>query len=86
MHLRNDDAPYMDARSAIARWPETATAVAARLANRRVELLAPHGVDDLVGLIVRPTPAFSARRQEVMHRVTSKNWLARWPKLRLVDI
>ena len=71
---------------AVARWPETATAVAARLSHERVELLAPHGVDNLVGLIVRPTPAFLARRHEVMRRVTTKNWLARWPRLRMVDV
>jgi hypothetical protein len=85
MHVNNNEAPYLDARSAIARWPETATAVAARLANGRVELLAPHGIGDLVGLIVRPTPAFAARRDEVVRRVASKDWLARWPKLRIVD-
>ena len=65
---------------------ETATAVAARLANGKVELLAPHGVDDLVGLVVRPTPAFMARRDQVTRRVAEKGWGARWPKLRLIDV
>src|SRR5688572_30443853 len=83
MHERNGEAPYSDAADAISRWPETATAIAARLANGRVELLAPHGVNDLLGLIVRPTPAFSSRRDEVARRVASKNWQARWPRLKV---
>jgi hypothetical protein len=84
MHVRNNDLPYIDTASAIARWPETATAVAARWSKDRVEMLAPHGVADLVGLIVRPTPAFSSRRHEVALRGASKNWQARWPKLRII--
>ena len=82
MHERNGEAPYLDTADAIARWPETATAIAARLTSGRVELLAPHGVDDLLKLIVRPTPAFGSRSGEVARRVASKNWQARWPKLR----
>jgi hypothetical protein len=85
MHERNGVAPYVDMADAISRWPETATAVAARLSNDRVELLAPLGVGDLLEMIVRPTPAFRARRDEVVRRVAEKNWCARWPKLRIVD-
>jgi len=85
MHVRNDGPPYIDTADAIARWPETATAVAARLSQGRVELVAPHGVADLIGLIVRPTPAFGSRRHEVARRVASKNWRARWPKLTVFD-
>jgi len=59
MHERNGDAPYRNTEDAIRCWPETATAIAARLSGTRVEVLAPHGVQDLVNLIVRPTPAFA---------------------------
>lgn len=87
MHERNGVAPYRDMADAISRWPETATAVAARLStNGHVELLAPHGVGDLLGMIVRPTPAFGARREEVARRVAEKGWPVRWPKLTTVDI
>jgi hypothetical protein len=44
---------------AIRCWPKTATASAARLGGTRVEVLAAHGVQDLVSLIVRSTPAFA---------------------------
>ena len=78
--------PYIDTADACARWPETATAVAARWSNGDVELLARRGVEDLVGLIIRPTPAFMSRRDEIARRVTTKSWRARWPKLRLIDV
>ena len=85
MHVRNNEPAYPDTAGAIARWPETATAVAARLSKGRVELLAPHGVDDLVQLIVRPTPAFILRLEEFARRVRSKNWQVRWPRLKIVS-
>ena len=77
--------PYIDTAAACASWPETATAVAARWSNGDVELLAPHGVEDLVSLIVRPTPAFMGRRDEIVRRIATKNWRVRWPKLKLID-
>jgi len=82
MHARNGDGPYGDTAAAVARWPETATAVAARLTAGRVELLAPHGVDDLLQLIVRPTPAFASRRAAFDARLRAKDRFARWPRLR----
>jgi hypothetical protein len=84
MHLRNGEEPYRDTAAAIARWPETATAVAVRLLQGRLELLAPHGLDDLLGLTVRPTPAFARRPQAFARRLHAKSWLARWPRLRIV--
>ncbi|WP_315834995.1 nucleotidyltransferase family protein [Bradyrhizobium prioriisuperbiae] len=84
MHAHNNDDPYADVGSAIARWPETATAVAARSVLGRVELLAPHGIDDLINLIVRPTTAFAARRYVVDERLRTKEWLNRWPQLTVV--
>lgn len=82
MHVANGDPPYRDVADAIACWPETATAVAARLRDGRVEMLAPHGVDDLLGLIVRPTPAFAGKMDVFDARQAAKNWRSRWPLLR----
>lgn len=86
MHVRNGDLPYTGVADAISRWPETATAIAARWTCGRVELVAPHGVADLLGLIVRPTPAFLARRADVAQRVTLKGWKARWPQLTIAGV
>jgi hypothetical protein len=81
MHDRNGDAPYRDCVDAIAHWPETATAVAARLSGGEVEIAAPYGVADLLGLIVRPTPAFAGKLPIYRARLHQKCWQARWPEL-----
>ncbi|WP_424811567.1 nucleotidyltransferase family protein [Roseococcus sp. YIM B11640] len=81
MHGRSGQAAYCDLAEAIAHWPETATAVAARMAGGKVELLAPHGWTDLLRLLVRPTPAFEARREVVAQRAEAKGWRHRWPRL-----
>jgi len=84
MHLGNGDGPYRNALDAVAHWPETATAIAARSAHGRVEMIAPHGVQDLLNLIVRPTPAFAHKMDVYRERVSSKNWPTRWPKLTML--
>jgi hypothetical protein len=87
MHMRNGDAPYQDSGRAVAHWPETATAIAARWQGGGVELLAPWGLGDLLGLVLRPTPAFAvdpAKRAVFVTRCQEKRWQARWPRLRVL--
>ncbi|MEU4623547.1 nucleotidyltransferase family protein [Actinoplanes sp. NPDC023801] len=85
MHLRNRTEPYTSALDAISRWPETATCVAVTLRGDSVELVTCHGLADLVGMVVRPSPAFdhAAGRAVVRRRMENKGWLSRWPGLRL---
>jgi uncharacterized protein len=83
MHARNGDAPYASTGDALRHWPETATAVAVRLTDHGVDVLAPFGLDDLFALIVRPTPAFATDKLPVVQaRMREKRWLERWPLLR----
>lgn len=85
-HPWNGHAPYRDLADALAHWPETATAVAARLVQGRIKILAPHGLDDLLGFVVRPTPSHAADPSALRARLAAKGWAARWPALRvLVD-
>ncbi len=83
------DAPYADTLDAMAHWTDTATAVAARLGpGGAVEVAAPWGVDDLLAGVVRPTPACAAdpaRREAFARRIASKEWLRRWPGLRVLQ-
>jgi len=82
MHARNGDAPYASTQDAVRYWPETATAIAVRIANGRIEIMAPYGLDDLVSMIVRPTPGFvGAKLGIVRKRVLDKRWRERWPRL-----
>ena len=85
MHLYNEDPPYRDTAEALANWLETPTAVALRLNDAgRLELLAPHGLDDLFNLRVRPTPrARETKLQAYRERLKRKRWQERWPRLRV---
>jgi len=84
MHHRNGDASYRSTLDAIAHWPETATALAARTIRGRVEVIAPHGIEDLIGLIVRPTPAFAHKLPIYWERIKIKQWASRWPRLTIL--
>ena len=82
MHIRNDHAPYAGAVHAIGHWVETVTAVGARLGSQgEIEIAAPHGLDDLLDLVLRPVPAYREKLDVFHGRIASKGWLTRWPKL-----
>ena len=84
MHRRNGDPPYASAVAAMRGWPETATAVAARRQGPEgLALAAPFGLDDLLGLVLRPTPRFAGGKRAIHEaRVREKAWLSAWPRLR----
>lgn len=84
MHDRNGDRAYLSSLDAMRHWPETATAVAITLhGDDALELAAPFGVDDLLAMVLRPTPHFHAHRPDAhRERQRTKNWPARWPRLR----
>ena len=87
MHLTNDRLlPYTSTYEALSEWVETATCIAVCLESRtdRLKLYAPHGLEDLYGLVVRPTPVFLNKLEVFHHRVESKKWLIKWPKLRVL--
>ncbi|WP_440122217.1 nucleotidyltransferase family protein [Tenacibaculum sp. Ill] len=80
MHLRNGHSPYKNCYEAISYWPETATAIAVQLnTNNQIEFIAPHGLDDLFNLVVKPTPNFDLITYR--NRVTNKGWKDTWDKL-----
>ncbi|MCB1379898.1 MAG: nucleotidyltransferase family protein [Alphaproteobacteria bacterium] len=79
MHLRNGDPPYRSVEDALAYWLETPTCVAVRLADdSRIEVIAPHGLDDLFALRIRPTPAGRRRAAEYRQRIANKRWTETW--------
>lgn len=86
MHLRNGDPAYGSTENALRFWLETPTCVAVRLgADNRLELLAPHGLDDLFAMIVRPTPRGRECIEAYRRRLATKGWQAVWPGLRIID-
>lgn len=87
MHLRNSDPPYADTAHALRCWLETPTAVAVRIDERgAASLLAPFGIDDLIEMVCRPTPRGREKLAEYRQRIGQKNWRARWPRVRILDL
>ena len=86
MHVRKGDPPYRDTAHSMLHWLETATAIGVRLdPTGHIEVLAPYGVEDLLGLICRPTEAGRRWAAEYRARVEGKAWQTRWPRLRVID-
>ncbi len=82
-HIWHNREPYHSTYEAISDWVETATCVAARIDSfDRLEIIAPHGLEDLENLVLRPVPSLTDL--SIFHkRVEAKNWLEKWPKLSL---
>ena len=53
-------------------------------ADDRIEVVAPLGLDDLLGLVFKPTE--SGRRRIALYRarLAGKPWQRRWPQARFV--
>jgi uncharacterized protein len=77
--------PYSSVESALACWPETATAIALRLLeDGQLEVLAPCGLADLFDGIVRRNRGTPDTRA-FAERVRTKQWRLRWPALRILE-
>ncbi|BBH19636.1 hypothetical protein Back11_09810 [Paenibacillus baekrokdamisoli] len=87
MHLVNDLPPYTSSEDAISKFPETATALGVHLdKHNNLILTARHGIEDVLNMIIRPTPTFIDNKSLTAiyeSRLAKKNWLAIWPKLRI---
>jgi hypothetical protein len=84
MHLHNGDAPYKSTADALRFWLETPTAIAVALdAQDRLTVIAPFGLEDLMGLRVRPTPRGRERLQAYRTRVETKQWQRFWPTIQI---
>ena len=68
--------PAPSLAESVARWPETATCVAARWRGG-VELLAPLGLDDLAAMVLRHNPACPLAAFQ--RRLKGKRWKNRFP-------
>jgi hypothetical protein len=76
--------PLRSSADGVATWPETATAVAVRLtADDRLEVVAPCGLDDLLGLVHRRNPR-RVSVAEYERRLAAKRIPERWPRARVV--
>ena len=86
-HPFNDEEPYASSIDAVSKWPETATAVAVTLRVGSLQLITPLGIEDLLNVVARATPAFMVseeKRARVQERIRSKKWKEKWPNLQIV--
>jgi hypothetical protein len=87
MHMRGDDPPYRSLGEALRAFPDRSSAIAVRLpSNRKLEILAPFGLEDAFRGIVRPTPigCSDIRYQRFLDRKLD-GWRNRWPRLLVVS-
>src|SRR3989338_8510243 len=81
-HKWNNLPPYKSTEDALSQWPETATGIGVKLEGGKLKLIAPHGISDLINLVVRPSPKFPDGMERVKERANEKKWTAKWPKLK----
>jgi len=83
-HFGHAVGPLCSLDEAVASWPEFATCVGVWLDDRdRVHVIAPHGLDDLFGMVVRRNPMRVSLRT-YRERVAGKRYGERWPLVRVV--
>jgi len=77
-------APLTSIEDAVTTWPETATAVVARLDNNNtIHLCTPHGLDDLLGGIWRRNPT-RVSLAESRARLARHRPQQRWPGVNVI--
>lgn len=77
--------PFGNLADALATWPEYATCVGIRLEqDDTLTILAPHGLEDLFGLIVRHNPS-RITPTDFRNRLTEKRFEERWPLVKIVQ-
>ena len=86
MHVWKGLPPHKSTADSMTYWLETVTAVGVRLeADNSLSVIAPLGLDDLLGLRCRPTAYGRTRRDEYEARIAAKRWRELWPKVRFLD-
>lgn len=76
-------APLRSLEEAVASWPEYATAVGLWLdASDVIRVIAPHGLDDLFGCVVRRNPQ-RVSIETYRQRLAQKRYAERWPQVRV---
>lgn len=80
-----DVQPFQSVSEAVATWPEYAACVAVRRGDHgSLQLLAPHGLDDLLDGVWRRNPT-RVTPEEYERRLRRKDPAARWPGVRVAD-
>ena len=81
MHIRNGHLPYDSLINALTFFPETCSAIAI---DSNWKIIAPYGITDLINLsLVETDYCKTFENGTFAKRVIKKEWLKKWPKLKL---
>ena len=86
MHLKTGRPPYRDTEDGLRNFAETPTAVGVRSRDGHIEVIAPHGLDDLFAMVARPVFTDATMFGFYRERMTAKRWPARWPQVRVLGL
>jgi uncharacterized protein len=86
MHLKTGLAPYRDTEDGLRHFAETPTAVGVRRRGSHIEVIAPHGLDDLFAMVSRPVLTDARMLGFYRARMAAKDWPARWPGVRVLGL
>ena len=82
MHVVNHIPPYSSCVDAISKFPETVTALGIKIdKDGKLIFTAPHGVEDVLTLTVRPTPNYKNSEEGMkiyLGRLSKKKWKEHW--------
>lgn len=84
MHLISGFKPFTSSYDGVAHFPETPTAIAVRICNEEIEVMAPYGLQDLFEMRVNPTPFFqedNGLHSTYVKRIKRKRWNEIWGNL-----
>lgn len=77
--------PLHSLHDAVASWPEYATSVGLCLhPDDSIEIVAPHGLDDLFNCVIRRNPA-RVSLDTYRQRVEQKQYPQRWPRVTVIN-
>jgi len=69
----------------MSRWAETATAIGVYINDHgKLDYCAPHGLGDLMEMVIRPHLVTPKSKQVYLDRVSSKDFMSKWPKLTIL--
>lgn len=72
---------YKSCEDAVNTWPTTATAMGVNIIGKKVDIYAPYGLNDLLGMIVRPNKPSVIRW---VYEEKVKRWSKIWPNLNII--
>ncbi|WP_026089318.1 nucleotidyltransferase family protein [Bacillus massilioanorexius] len=81
MHLKNGFEPFNSSYDGVAHFTEIPTAIAVKMCNCELKIMAPYGLEDLFNKIVKPTPYYqksSKLRSIYSKRMQEKKWDTIW--------